>query len=187
MKKIFKRYLLAFGVGSAIMFSSCQKYLDVNIDPNNPSTADEKLLLPAAELAVGIGLGDRYNNITLLWAQYWVGGPGVSQTALDSHELIGSNLDRPWNFFYSTAGQDLATLMKSPKPVYRGIAKILTAYNFQLLVDLHGDVPFSEALKGAIEDGGVTAPKFDSQTEIYDAIIGLINSGQADILGADQN
>jgi hypothetical protein len=66
MKKIFKRYLLAFGVGSAIMFSSCQKYLDVNIDPNNPSTADEKLLLPAAELAVGIGLGDRYNNITAL-------------------------------------------------------------------------------------------------------------------------
>jgi hypothetical protein len=65
MKKIFKRYLLALGVGSAIMFSSCQKYLDVNIDPNNPSTADEKLLLPAAELAVGIGLGDRYNNITL--------------------------------------------------------------------------------------------------------------------------
>jgi hypothetical protein len=66
------------------------------------------------------------------------------------------------------------------------MAKILTAYNFQLLVDLHGDVPFSEAFKGAIEDGSVTSPKSDSQTEIYDAIIGLINSGQADILGADQ-
>ncbi len=187
MKKIFKRYLLVLGVGSAIMFSSCQKYLDVNIDPNNPSTADERLLLPAAELGVGIGLGDRYNNITALWAQYWVGGPGVAQTAFDRHELTGLNLDRPWNSFYSTAGQDLATLMKSPKPVYRGMAKILTAYNFQLLVDLHGDVPFSEAFKGAIEDGGITAPKFDSQTDIYDAIVGLINSGQADILGADKD
>ena len=147
-----------------------------------PSTADERLLLPAAELGVGIGLGDRYNNITALWAQYWVGGPGVAQTAFDRHELTGLNLDRPWNSFYSTAGQDLATLMKSPKPVYRGMA-----YNFQLLVDLHGDVPFSEAFKGAIEDGGITAPKFDSQTDIYDAIVGLINSGQADILGADKD
>lgn len=187
MKKIFKRYLLVLGVGSAIMFSSCQKYLDVNIDPNNPSTADEKLLLPAAQLAVGIGLGDRYNNITNLWAQYWVGGPGVSQTGFDRHEVTGLNFDRPWNYFYSNAGQDLATLMKSPKPVYRGMAKILTAYNFQLLVDLHGDVPFSEAFKGAIADGSNTSPKFDKQTDIYDAIIGLINSGQADILGANQD
>jgi hypothetical protein len=56
MKKIFKRYLLVFSIGGAIMFSSCQKYLDVNVDPNNPLTAEEKLLLPAAELAVGIGL-----------------------------------------------------------------------------------------------------------------------------------
>ena len=186
MKKIFKRYLLVFSIGGAIMFSSCQKYLDVNVDPNNPSSADEKLLLPAAEFAVGIGLGDRYNNITNIWAQYWVGGPGVSQTAWDRHELQAQTLDRPWSSFYSSAGKDLATLIKSPKPVYRGIAKILTAYNFQLLVDLHGDVPFSEAFKGAIEDGGNIAPKFDSQTDIYDAIIGLINSGQADILGADQ-
>ena len=150
MKKIFKRYLLVLGIGGAIMFSSCQKYLDVNVDPNNPSSADEKLLLPAAEFAVGIGLGDRYNNITNIWAQYWVGGPGVSQTAWDRHELQAQTLDRPWSSFYSSAGKDLATLIKSPKPVYRGIAKILTAYNFKLLFYLHGDVPFSEAFKGAI-------------------------------------
>lgn len=169
------------------MFSSCQKYLDVNVDPNNPLTAEEKLLLPAAELAVGIGLGDRYNNITNIWAQYWVGGPGVSQTPFDRHELTGLNLDRPWSYFYSSAGKDLATLIKSPKPVYRGIAKILMAYNLQLLVDLHGDIPFSEAFLGAIEDGNNTSPKFDKQTDVYDAIIGLINTGQADILGADQD
>ena len=153
------------------MFSSCQKYLDVNVDPNNPLTAEEKLLLPAAELAVGIGLGDRYNNITNIWAQYWVGGPGVSQTPFDRHELTGLNLDRPWSYFYSSAGKDLATLIKSPKPVYRGIAKILMAYNLQLLVDLHGDIPFSEAFLGAIEDGNNTSPKFDKQTDVYDAII----------------
>ncbi len=186
MKKIFKRYLLVFGVGSAIMFSSCQKYLDVNVDPNNPLTAEEKLLLPAAELAVGIGLGDRYNNITNIWAQYWVGGPGVSQTPFDRHELTGLNLDRPWALFYSSAGKDLATLIKSEKPVYRGIAKILMAYNLQLLVDLHGDIPYSEAFLGAIEDGNNTSPKFDKQTDVYDAIIGLINTGQADLLSAIQ-
>lgn len=186
MKKIFKRYLMVLGVGSSLMLSSCQKYLDVNVDPNNPATAQEKLILPAAQLAIGIGLGDRYNNITNIWAQYWVGGPGVAQTGFDRHEITGLNLDRPWASFYSSAGQDLSTLMKSSKPVYRGIAKILTAYNMQLLVDLHGDVPFSEAFKGAIEDGSITAPKFDKQTDIYDAIIGLINSGQADIVNADQ-
>lgn len=186
MKKIFKRYLVLIGLGSAMTFSSCQKYLDVNTDPNNPSTADERLLLPSAELFIGNGLGDRYNNITNIWAQYWVGGPGVSQTSFDRYELTGLNMDRPWAALYSGAGQDLATLAKSEKPVYRGMAKILQAYMFQLLVDLHGDVPFSEAFKGALEDGGIQNPKFDTQEDIYAALPALLNSGIQDLWSAKE-
>jgi hypothetical protein len=47
----------------------------------------------------------------------------------------------------------------------------------QTLVDLHGDVPFSEALKGDIKDGGIVTPKFDKAEDVYAALIPLINEG----------
>ena len=55
-------------------------------------------------------------------------------------------------------------------------AKILQAYTYQILTDNFGDIPFSEALKG---EEGNTTPKYDSQKEVYDGIISLINEGIA--------
>ena len=184
MKNKMRKYLMYFSVGAIISFSSCQKYLDINTDPNNPATADERLLLPSAELAIGSALGDRYNNISNIWAQYWVGGPGVAQTAFDRYEMTGTNIDRPWALLYSSAGRDLAILAKSEKPVYRGMAKILQAYSLQLLVDLHGDVPFTEAFSGEFADGGVLSPKFDSQEDLYALLPTLLNEGIKELWSA---
>jgi len=58
------------------------------------------------------------------------------------------------------------------------IAKILKAYTFQVITDGWGDIPFSEALKGLPEDGGNTAPSFDAQSAVYDAIIKMVRDGR---------
>ena len=42
--------------------------------------------------------------------------------------------------------------------VYTGIAKILKAYTFSMIVDVWGDAPYSEFDKF---DEGITQPKFD--------------------------
>ena len=61
---------------------------------------------------------------------------------------------------------------------YAGIAKILKAYTFSQLVDVFGDVPFSEANR---LDEGIYYPKFDDDAAIYDSIFNIINSGIADL------
>ena len=52
--------------------------------------------------------------------------------------------------------------------VYAGIAKILKAYTFSILVDVYGDVPFSEFDRF---EEGITQPEFDKGSDIYPQLI----------------
>ncbi|HEY0057638.1 MAG TPA: SusD/RagB family nutrient-binding outer membrane lipoprotein, partial [Flavisolibacter sp.] len=62
--------------------------------------------------------------------------------------------------------------------VYVGISKILKAYTFSMLVDVYGDVPFSEFDKF---EAGITQPKFDKGSEIYPQLLTMIDEGIADL------
>jgi hypothetical protein len=50
---------------------------------------------------------------------------------------------------------------------YKAIAMIMKAYHFQLLVDLYGDIPYSEAL----QRGGNSTPKYDDAKTIYEDLV----------------
>lgn len=62
--------------------------------------------------------------------------------------------------------------------VYSGIAKILKAYTMSMMVDVWGDIPFSEFDKFA---EGITQPKFDNGKDIYPKLIQLLDEGIADL------
>jgi len=49
------------------------------------------------------------------------------------------------------------------------MARILKAYIFELLVDIYGDVPYSQA--GQAYLGGLYLPKYDNASDIYDDIL----------------
>jgi len=56
---------------------------------------------------------------------------------------------------------------------YKAIAAIMKAYHFQILVDLYGDIPYSEAL----QRGEIPTPKYDKAETIYkDLIVQLTNA-----------
>ncbi|HJW30462.1 MAG TPA: SusD/RagB family nutrient-binding outer membrane lipoprotein, partial [Saprospiraceae bacterium] len=61
---------------------------------------------------------------------------------------------------------------------YAGIAKILKAYTYSILVDVFGDVPFTEANR--LKEG-VLYPKFDDDAAIYDAVLKLLDEGIANL------
>ena len=62
----------------------------------------------------------------------------------------------------------------------RGIAQVLWVLNFGLLTDLHGDIPYSEALV-------TEQPKLDSQESIYTDLLARINEAIADLTEAANN
>jgi hypothetical protein len=95
--------------------------------------------------------------------------------------MSNADMEGGWTRAYARTLADLNFLIKSDQPIYRGMARIMSAYTYQMLADLHGDVPFSEALQGAIEDGSILTPKFDSPESIYDALIPMIDEGIAEL------
>ena len=179
--------------------SSCKKFLDINTDPSNPTNVSESQLLPTAEGSLAGSLGMDGFNVTGLGE---VLGVYVHQLttreAPDQYGATGSyaNINYSWDNLYAgnqltTNGQttfyqgtlqnleviiDKSTTDGNLK--YAGIAKILKAYTYSQLVDLFGNVPFSQALQ---LQQGILNPKFDSGSVIYPQLFSLIDSGIADI------
>lgn len=180
MKKI-RIYIITATIAS-MAFIGCKKdYLEINQNPNSPEKVEIKDVLPSAELAIGHVMGNNFQIYGCMWAQYWTQNPYSSQyKTIDQYSPSASDFDSPWRICYSDALQDLNYVVKKGteqgKTQYVACAKILQAYTYQVLTDNFGDIPFSEALQA---ETGILSPKYDSQKDVYDGIITLINEGLA--------
>jgi hypothetical protein len=179
MKIYIKIYFTLF----ILICFSCEKWLDVNKDPNNPSEANEKLTLSAGISSIAYVYGGKYQVLGALWSQHWTQSLGASQyTGLDSYDINSSTFNGQFNELYSGALANLeyvknrATVNRSWN--YYLIATVMQCYVYQLLVDLYDQIPFSEALKG---DEGVVSPHYENGQDIYDSLIARID----DALGKD--
>lgn len=189
--KHIKTVVSAVCLGGAILLGTgCKKYLDVNTNPNVAQDVPVELLLPSAQVYLGSSLGVDLQVNGSFWAQYWTQSPASSQYKIyDQYAPTSSLYDRVWSLLYSSALSDLDQMEKKGiagnQRQYVGLAKVLKAYAFQLITDGWGDVPFSQALKGLPEDGGITAPAYDPQTSVYDGIAKLVQDGRALLASAD--
>ncbi|MFN8116122.1 MAG: SusD/RagB family nutrient-binding outer membrane lipoprotein [Bacteroidia bacterium] len=180
MKKI-TTYIITAALGTAVLTGCKKDFLDINENPNSPSKVNITEVLPSAELAIGHVMGNNFQIFGGIWAQYWTQNPFSSQyKTIEQYAPSANDFDSPWRICYSDALQDLNFVIKKGtedgKMQHVACAKILQAYTYQILTDNFGDIPFSEALKG---EEGNTTPKYDSQKDVYDGIIGLINEGLA--------
>ncbi len=80
-----------------------------------------------------------------------------------------------WNATYRLLN-DVSAIESSPagNEAYKGVALIMRSYLSSLLTDLWGDVPYTEALKGA--SSGNFAPVYDKQQDIYTATNGILDN-----------
>ncbi|MGN0282121.1 MAG: SusD/RagB family nutrient-binding outer membrane lipoprotein [Prevotella sp.] len=62
----------------------------------------------------------------------------------------------------------------------QGIAQVLEVINFGILTDMHGDIPYSEAVKGQ----EVLQPKIDSQKDVYAGLMATIDDAIANLTEA---
>lgn len=169
--------LMLLGTGS------CKKEFDkLNTNEVNPESVDVKFALPSAQSYLGYTMGNQLSIVGGFWSQYWTQGPNANQYAsLDQYVYNNTEADRPWSALYAGTLRDLQFIYEqgttdSTKQNYAGIARILQAYTYHVVTDAWGDVPVSEALKGY---DGETDPTYDSQESIYDALITMVNEGQA--------
>src|SRR5690606_629895 len=164
---------------------SCSDSLEeVNVDPNTfPSAGDPQVLSSAIGFMGYIVESDLNFSESFLWSQYYTWGIGVSIGNEERYVSSPGDFNGYWQRAYANCLTDLNYITKnSSSPAYRGIANVLKAYLFQGLVDHFGDIPFTEALSGAIEDGSILTPNFDSaETVIYPGLVTMLDEALSDL------
>jgi len=181
IKNFIKSSLL---IGAIIVTSSCKNFLDVNVSPNDISDAPIGQILTGVTVNVGFTSGSDLNRYASLLVQQYSGqGSGATtQTQdYDRYNIQGSDLNNLWGSLYATTLSDLELVIQKAgtetSPHYAGVAKILKAYTYQLIVDTWGKAPFTEAVKFSNN----LNPKYDEGSAIYDAIFTLLDDGIKDI------
>src|SRR5215204_1388259 len=171
-------FLFVF-IPGGLLFSGCnKKWLDINTNPNElPSTSPNNVFTAAANRLVSL-LGP--NEL----GSYWSGQMTQSNTYIISTTIFGLNFNNTnfnyWDDWYDIL-QDVQFVIDNAdaksQPFMKGPAKVLKAYIFQQVVDIYGNAPYKDALRGL----GSLAPKFDDQKAIYEDLIKTLDTAVADL------
>lgn len=172
MKKILIIFI------TATVFGSCNKTLDrYLINPNGPTPdqANADLYLTRAQLSfagffnTASGFGMELTRQIILY------GP------LYDNAYSPQTMDGIWNTAYTGVIKHCDALIpiadEQKKYVNVAMAKIMKAYTYMTMVDLFGDVPFSEANIGVDN----LNPKTDPGADIYAGAIALLDEAIADL------
>jgi hypothetical protein len=175
-----KKYLLLLGLLSAsTALTSCEKFLDVNTNPNNPTSTTPNFLLPNI-----ISNGIQTQMFTALRTPY-IEQYVVSRTANsggnDQYLFTNAQSTNTFNYSYFQSGGNIPPMIAAAQaegsPYYVGAGKIMQAVILAHVTDMLGDVPYTEAYQG----GNNYTPKYDSQQQIYAAINQFCDEGAAEM------
>lgn len=161
---------------------SCDSFLDINEDPNNPKEVPVNLLLPSIQVDMAGALGS--------------GSGGLSSTAMTyMHQIVqrdGSLNDyaplgddfgvtTPWNVLYTRALMDIQGMITQADEIdarhYAGVGKITKAYIYSVLVDVFADVPYTDANMG-VENPN---PAYEPGETIYPKLFALLDEAILDL------
>lgn len=183
MKKLFN-YIVG---GVLLTTTACSEFLDINETPNDPVNVTPSVLLPTGLAGTAFANNNELNRFGSTIVSVTAGASNSPQD-YDVYTIDGADFTNEWRFdLYGGSLITYESLIKAADDVnstsYRGIAKIMKAYTFALATDIWGDVPYSEALRGA----EISQPKLDSQRDIYlggsgvQSLFDLVREGLADL------
>jgi hypothetical protein len=171
MKKIY----IIMGVLTMVAATGCKKFIDINYNPNSPTTVQEKLLLGPIEynVAYSLAAGLTMNFMQLL-------SYNQAPPTFGTYQVNATNANSTWSTGYVSCLNNLKNLVTIAKANgnanYVAIAEVLQAYCLASLTDFYGDIPYSKAL-----DPTNLTPTYDRQEDIYKAVQALLDQGIADM------
>lgn len=174
-----RKLIISLGILSVIVSVGCKKFNDkfdsLLTNPNLPSldAADADLYL---------------NNIILNFQNFHRAASDLSDPLVRQTVMFGptyfnafgpTSYDGIWSTAYTSVFKTVNTMIPLAEEkgqfIHSGIAKTLKAFTMITLVDLFGDVPYSEANLG-VEN---TNPKADKGVDVYAAAIAMLDDAIA--------
>jgi hypothetical protein len=161
--------------------TACDDILDINENPNLPTTVKPEIVLPQA-LTGTANVMNQYNSYGSQIGGYAANAGGFGGfNELVSYAYTPNNYANLWTSTFDNL-EDYQYIIDKTKDdslnaYFFAAAKIMKAFNYQMLVDTYNDVPYSEALQG---DKFLT-PKYDAAASVYTGIASEIDEALAAI------
>lgn len=171
-----KRYNISWMMALLITaLSSCSDYLDINTNPNQATDAQALLVLPQA-IVGSAAVSSQFNSYGAHLGGYMANAGGFSGFGnLFNYQLVPGDYNALWVNTYDNLNDYKYVLDQTegndPQAYANAAAKIMTAYNYQKLVDAFGDIPYTEALK----NNENLTPKYDDAATIYQDLVAKLN------------
>ena len=166
-----KRLIIFFSAVLLVTGIGCKKdYLDINTNPNSPADASAELVLPTALKATAARQITNYTFISG-WMGYWAisGSYAISNNDFTTYQQTTTFGNGLWFSIYDNLEDYNYVEQKgreNGEPFFEAVAKIMKAYEFQQLVDMFGNVPYTDALQGT----SVIQPTYTDAQDIYDSL-----------------
>lgn len=171
--KNYKSYFTLILTVIAVFFTACSdEYMqNMNTDPSKAVTIDPNAQLTTAQLQTygDLGMVEIYRNYLYAFNQQLMGCWNTTNYG-GRHTVDNNEMGRVWTTFYTTAIKNLTdaqyrTSDNVEKVNINAAVRIYRVYLMSVISDIHGDVPYSEAGKGFLEEK--FNPRYDTQEEIY--------------------
>lgn len=179
---------LLFAAAAALAITSCTSDLsDLNVNGKAPESVPSGALF--ANAVMGYYDFDAVQNVNLnnlrLWSQHWTQTTYVDESNfnLNERDVNGSTFVRMYVTVIRDCEEARTAVMNGPesadaKAASIGAIEVMEVMAYQYLVDLFGDVPYSEALSET------NVPKYDAGSTIYTDLLNRLDAATADLNGS---
>lgn len=167
-----KKITLPVAAFSLLLVAGCSKFLDVNENPNLPTTAPLNGLLGRTTYQSALNVF-RAGSITSNYVQY-LASPNPAATS-DVYEPVDAS--GTWTSLYDvmTDIRDMDRLAEQQQAFqHQGVAKILMSMNLKLVHDLWGSAPYKQAFNAE-----TLVPGYDNAQSLFDTSLALLDQGIA--------
>ena len=184
MKKYIAKISAAISLVGLILLNSCD--LDINDNPNSPtgSVVSPNFTFGAVVAATAYTQVYTYGYVASSYIMgYQVPGDGISGFGDVYTYNFGASFNTDaWYRPFDELRDYQAIINKAAENpeyiIYGAVSNIMKAYEYQLLVDAYGDVPYTEGLAG---DKSILLPKYDKAADIYQDLVKKIDAAIADL------
>jgi hypothetical protein len=163
-----------------LVVSACKKdFLDINTNPNILPTTTPNFVFTAALNNTADNMVP-VNETGSYWSGQWTQSNSYINTTTLFSYIFTENDFNNWDGYYDNLNDYQFVIDNADAndmKFLKGPAKVMKALLYQQLVDMYGNVPFTDALKGIKS----LAPKFDDQKAVYEALIPLLDEALVDI------
>jgi hypothetical protein len=178
-----KKRLIAIGAALLMMTACTNNFDEINTNPNEPNVVPAEFLLTHAQESILDQIYGGFDNqrIGMTLAQYWSQNQYTEESRFQYR--AGTN-NTTWSTIY-TGINNLQEIIRLNEARAAGrneneiaVARIMKAWTYHFLTDVYGDIPYGEALNIA---GGVVAPAYTPQQEIYQDLLKELTEASAQI------